>query len=132
MNAFAVHHKLCTVSNLVLVSPEGRPHPDGAQLPINQAGYLIHSSIHKARPEAQAIAHCHSPNGKAWSVFGKPVDMLVQDSCLFHDNLAVYKSFGGIVLAADEGAHIAAAMGPKHKTAILQVRLPSSISLTRY
>jgi hypothetical protein len=77
----------------------------------------------------------------------QPIDMLVQDSCLFHDNLSVYKSFGGasflrsrtllslilsftgIVLAADEGANIAAAMGPKHKCAILQVRLRSLSSL---
>lgn len=56
--------------------------------------------------------------------------MLVQDSCFFHDNLAVYKSFGGIVLAADEGANIAAAMGSKKKTAILQVRRGCVFSLS--
>ncbi|GAA5856398.1 hypothetical protein JCM8547_008726 [Rhodosporidiobolus lusitaniae] len=120
MNSFAMHYSLCSVSNLILVTPEGRPHPDGAQMPINQAGYLIHSAIHNARPEINAIAHCHSMNGKAWSVFGKPIDQLVQDSAFFYDNLAVYPKFGGIVLAADEGANIAKAMGPKNKTAILQ------------
>ena len=105
----------------MLVTPEGHVHPTiGAQLPINAAGFYIHSAIHKARPEIQAIGHCHSVHGKAWSAFGRPVDITNQDSCMFYDNLAVYKSFGGIVLAAEEGARIAAAMGPKNRCAILQ------------
>ncbi|GAA6005353.1 hypothetical protein JCM10207_002948 [Rhodosporidiobolus poonsookiae] len=120
MNPFAVHYSCITVSKLVLVTPDGYVHPDGAQLPINTAGFHIHSAIHEERPEVQAIAHCHSLHGKAWSVFGRPIDMLVQDSCFFYDNLAVYKSFGGIVLAQEEGTNIAKAMGKKHKTAILQ------------
>jgi len=59
---------------------------------------------------------------KAWSVFGKPVEITVQDSCAFHDNHMVYENFGGIVLTLkEEGENIAAAlMGPKWKTCILQ------------
>ncbi|GAA5830632.1 hypothetical protein JCM11251_002540 [Rhodosporidiobolus azoricus] len=120
MNPFAVHFSQITVSNLCLVTPEGYVHPDGAQLPINTAGFHIHSAIHEQRPEVNAIAHCHSLAGKAWSVFGRPIDCLVQDSCFFYDNLAVYKSFGGIVLAQEEGTNIAKALGPKNMTAILQ------------
>lgn len=33
----------------------------------------IHSSIHSARPDVQAICHSHSPYGKAWSTLGLPV-----------------------------------------------------------
>ncbi|GAA5894953.1 uncharacterized protein JCM6883_002269 [Sporobolomyces salmoneus] len=120
MNPFGRHFGLITVSDLVLVSPEGYPVEGGAQLPINTAGFHIHSAIHKARPDVKAAAHCHSINGKAWSVFGKPIDLLTQDSCIFHDNLAVYSNFGGIVLAQEEGENIAAALGPKHRAAILQ------------
>ncbi|BGP13120.1 hypothetical protein JCM10213_000877 [Rhodosporidiobolus nylandii] len=120
MNPFAVHFSSITVSKLCLVTPDGFVSPEGAQLPINTAGFHIHSAIHKERPEINAIAHCHSLHGKAWSVFGKPIDILVQDSCYFYDNLAVYKSFGGIVLAQEEGENIAKALGPKNMTAILQ------------
>lgn len=96
------------------------------------AGFYIHSAIHHARPEIEAAGHCHSLHGKAWSTFGKPVDITTQDSCLFYDNLAVYHNFGGIVslclshfadiqvLAAQEGENIAAALGPKNKCCILQ------------
>merc|ERR1711939_703913 len=38
MNAIGVHFSAVTTSNLVLVSPDGFVHPDGAQLPINEAG----------------------------------------------------------------------------------------------
>lgn len=121
MNPFQKHFKLMKKSDLVLVTPEGYVHPTlGAQKPINAAGFYIHSSIHKARPEIEAIGHCHSTFGKAWSAFGRPVDITNQDSCIFYDNQAVYKSFGGVVLAAEEGANIAAALGPKARCAILQ------------
>lgn len=120
MNPIAVHFSSITVSKLVLVTPEGYVHPDGAQLPINTAGFHIHTAIHDARPEIQAAAHCHSLHGKAWSVFGKPIDIMTQDACLFYDNCAVYKNFGGIVLAPEEGKNIAEALGPKSKACILQ------------
>jgi ribulose-5-phosphate 4-epimerase/fuculose-1-phosphate aldolase len=61
------------------------------------AGFYIHSAIHHARPEVEAAGHCHSLHGKAWSAFGRPVDITTQDSCLFYDNQAVYHNFGGIV-----------------------------------
>lgn len=98
---------LCSPSPLYSNSPQA-------------AGFYIHSAIHKARPEIQAIGHCHSTYGKAWSAFGLPVQITNQDSCMFWNNQAVYKSFGGIVLAAEEGGRIAAALGPKNKCAILQ------------
>lgn len=45
--------------------------------------------------------------------------MITQDVCTFHDHLAVYNDYGGIVFISDEGERIAAALGPKNKAAIL-------------
>ncbi|KAK4689326.1 hypothetical protein P7C73_g787, partial [Tremellales sp. Uapishka_1] len=120
MNPFGVHFAAMKVSDLVLVTPDGYVSPIGNQRPINMAGFYIHSAIHHARPEVEAAAHCHSLHGKAWSSFGRPVEITTQDSCLFFENQAVYENFGGIVLAAEEGENIAAAMGPKNKCCILQ------------
>ncbi|KAI5474761.1 arad-like aldolase/epimerase [Pseudohyphozyma bogoriensis] len=122
MNPIAVHFSQVKVSNLVLVGPGGYVSKEGggAQLAINTAGYFIHTAIHRARPEVKAAGHCHSLYGRAWSVFGKPVDILTQDSCLFHGNQGVYSNFGGIVLAKEEGENIAKAMGSEYKTCILQ------------
>lgn len=39
---------------------------------------------------------------------------------MFYNDLAVYAGFGGVVFAEEEGAHIAAALGPTKKNIILQ------------
>lgn len=45
--------------------------------------------------------------------------MLNQDICNFHNALAVYSNYGGIVFGEDEGVNIAKAMGKTAKGAIL-------------
>ena len=60
--------------------------------PANAAGFLIHSAVHKARPDAVAACHTHSPYGKAWSSFCRPLEMLNQDVTYFYgDAQAVYE-----------------------------------------
>lgn len=78
MNPFAKHFSTIKASDLVLVDHEGFVTEGGAQLPINEAGFMIHSEIHKARPDVIAAAHTHSVYGKTWSAFGKPIEMLTQ------------------------------------------------------
>lgn len=55
--------------------------------------------------------HAHSVYGKAWSVFGKELEMITQDSIRFYKSHGVYKQFGGVVLASEEGERIADALG---------------------
>lgn len=92
----------------------------GADKAINAAGFMIHSAIHAARPDLHVVCHAHSPFARAWSTFGRPIDMLNQDSCMFYNDLSVYPSFGGVVFAAEEGKRIALAMGSKNKNMLLQ------------
>lgn len=92
----------------------------GNRAAVNAAGFQIHSAVHSARPDVHAACHAHSKYGKAWSAFGKPVDMLNQDSCIFWNDHSVYSSFGGVVLEANEGVRIAEALGPRNRSVILQ------------
>jgi ribulose-5-phosphate 4-epimerase/fuculose-1-phosphate aldolase len=39
---------------------------------------------------------------------------------MFHDDLSVYPTFGGVVFAKEEGQRIADTLGPKHKNLIMQ------------
>ncbi|KAI1613143.1 class II aldolase and Adducin domain-containing protein [Exophiala viscosa] len=119
INPYGVHFGMLKVSDMVRVDEEGNRVGGGDQ-PVNTAGFIIHSQIHKARPDINAACHMHSPYGRAWSTFGKPIEMLNQDSCMFYNDLAVYAGFGGVVFAKEEGAHIAAALGPTKKNIILQ------------
>jgi ribulose-5-phosphate 4-epimerase/fuculose-1-phosphate aldolase len=97
------------VSSLILVNEAGEV-VEGNE-PINAAAFAIHSAIHKARPDVHAACHAHSTYGKAWSAFGRELDMMTQDSLRFYKNHGVYKQFGGVVLQEEEGERIAEALG---------------------
>ena len=55
--------------------------------------------------------HAHSVYGKAFSVFGRELDMMTQDSLRFYKSHSVYTQFGGIVLDREEGKRIVKALG---------------------
>ena len=71
MNPFAKHFSMIKASDLVLLDSEGYVAEGGAQLPINEAGFMIHSEIHKARPDVVAAAHTHGVYGKSTTGFNR-------------------------------------------------------------
>ncbi|KAJ9295098.1 hypothetical protein DTO271G3_6268 [Paecilomyces variotii] len=117
LNPLSQHFATISVSDLILVNEDGQV-VIGDE-PINAAAFAIHSEIHKARPDVHAACHAHSVAGKAYSVFGKPLDMMTQDALRFYKSHAVYDNFGGVVLDREEGKRIAKALG-NGKAAILQ------------
>jgi ribulose-5-phosphate 4-epimerase/fuculose-1-phosphate aldolase len=118
-NPLGVHFGLLKASDMILVNMDGEVIGGNRTRPPNAAGFLIHAAVHKARPDVHAVCHAHTVYGKAWSCFGKPLEMLTQDSCKFYNAHSVYNSYGGVVLAAEEGDRIAAALG-NGKGAILR------------
>lgn len=66
-----------TVSDLVLVTDQGEAVEPTTKL-INTAGFMIHSALHLARPDVHVAIHLHSPYGRAWSIFGRPIEILTQ------------------------------------------------------
>lgn len=117
LNPLSMHFSQISVSDLILVNEDGDV-VEGDQ-PINAAAFAIHSEIHKARPDVHAACHAHSVHGKAFSVFGRELDMMTQDSLRFYKSHAVYDNFGGVVLDREEGIRIANALG-NGKAVILQ------------
>jgi len=117
LNPLSQHFSQICVSDLILVNEKGDV-VEGDE-PINAAAFAIHSEIHKARPDVHAACHAHSVYGKAFSVFGRELDMITQDSLRFYKSHAVYNDFGGIVLDREEGIQIAKALG-NGKACILQ------------
>lgn len=115
----AVHFGLLTAKDMVQVNEDGQV-IGGNKVAINTAGFSIHSAIHKARPDVHAACHTHSPAGKAWSTFGRPLDIINQDACTFLHNQAVYESFGGVALKGEEGQRISNSLGSDKSVAILQ------------
>lgn len=121
VNPFGKAFSLMTVSDLLLISPEGKIVAGGKpdRQFYNEAAFAIHHAVHTARPDVEAACHSHSVYGRAFSTLGKTIDMTTQDACTFYNDLALYDNFGGIVLAAEEGANVAKALGQK-KAVILQ------------
>lgn len=119
VNPFGVAWPLLKASDLIRVNKDGKVVDGGPVRLLNTAAYMIHHAVHTARPEINCVAHSHSIYGRAFCALGRPLDTITQDSCAFHNDHALYASFRGIVLAADEGATIAKALGQK-KAALLQ------------
>jgi len=119
VNPFGVAWPLMRASDLIRVNAEGEVVDGGPCRLLNTAAYMIHHAVHTARPDVNCVAHSHTIYGRTFCSFGKPLDITTQDSCAFHNDLAVYNSFKGVVLASEEGLDIAKALGGK-KAALLQ------------
>lgn len=119
INPLGKHFGLLKASDMVHVDEHGNILPDGYQLPINAAGFAIHSALHRARPDVDAACHTHSVHGKAFSALGQELAMINQDVCTFYKLHALYDDFGGVALDAKEGEAIAQAVG-SGKGAILR------------
>jgi len=117
VNPLGRHFGQIRVSDLQLVNEHGEI-VEGSQ-PINEAAFIIHAAIHKARPDVVAAAHTHSTYGKAWSTLGRLLDPITQDSCSFYGDHGLYGEFHGVVLEAEEGQRIVQALGDR-KAVILQ------------
>ncbi|KAJ5212389.1 Decarboxylase NovR [Penicillium cinerascens] len=119
VNPFGRAFSLITKSDLIQVDHHGKVIDGGPNRMLNAAAFMIHSAIHDARPDVICAAHSHSLHGRAFCSLGRPLDIITQDSCAFHNDHVVYKQFNGVVLAEEEGKHIAEALGNK-KAALLQ------------
>jgi len=109
VNPFGVPFAHITVSDLVLVNSEGQVVEGGHH--VNQAAFTVHSQVHAARPDVVAVAHCHSVHGRALSALGEPLEPITQESCAFYEDHALYDSYSGVAVDAEEGRRIARVLG---------------------
>lgn len=120
-NPLAKHFATLKASDMILLDYDGKVVGGNTSRPANGAGFLIHSALHKARPDVHAACHCHGKAGKAWSTFSRRLEMINQDVTYFYgDAQAVYEEFGGVVFEEEEGKRLAAALGPRGKGMILR------------
>jgi len=118
VNPFGVSFRHIRASDLLLVNHQGEVVIGSHSL--NRAAFVLHSAIHRARPDVIAAAHAHSVNGKAFSSLGIPLAPITQDACAFHEDHTVIAEHGGaVVFEVDAGKEFASKF-PTGKAAIHQ------------
>jgi len=119
INPYGLMFDEITASTLVKVDLDGNIVDDPLGMGINEAGYVIHSCMHRARPEVNCVIHTHTRAGVAVSAMKcglLPISqhaMMVQQEVTYHD-------YEGIALYKEEQARMAADLGKSSRAMILR------------
>ncbi len=105
-----MYEEICA-SNLVKIDLDGN-NVDGAHTRVNQAGFVIHSAVHGARPDVQCVIHTHTAAGMAVSMLKCGLQPLSQHAQFFYGAVA-YHGYEGIALDTDERTRLVADLGDK-------------------
>lgn len=111
INPYNLMFEEITASCLVKIDVEGRA-VDPTPHMVNPAGFTIHSAIHMARDDAQAVIHLHTPHGQAVSAMRDGLLPYTQTAMIAHHDIAFHE-YEGIAtdlaererLVADLGGH---------------------------
>ncbi len=79
-----------------VVGEEGKytpGNPIGDRGKFNRAGFIIHSGVYKARPDANCVMHTHTRAGAGVSLIEKGLRPISQDAMHVYDDLA-YHTYG--------------------------------------
>jgi len=134
INPFGLNYDEVTARNLVKVDTKGKV-LDGSTYPINLAGFIIHSAIHSARPDAHCIVHTHTTAGCA--VAGKEEGLRPDNfySAMLHGCIA-YHDFEGITTDAGEQPRLVKSLGDKnvlilrnHGLLVIGAHVPEALNL---
>ncbi|TXS52740.1 class II aldolase/adducin family protein [Streptomyces sp. t39] len=117
INPYGLLFEEITASSLVRIDLDGRPvGPTPYQ--VNPAGFVIHSAIHAARPDAHCVLHTHTRAGCAVAAQQGGLLPLNQMSMEFHNRVG-YHDYEGVALNLDEQARLVAGIGT-HPALILR------------
>jgi ribulose-5-phosphate 4-epimerase/fuculose-1-phosphate aldolase len=98
-----------TPESLVTIDHEGQL-ARGVQAPLNTAGIVIHTAIHKARPDAACVIHTHTDAGVAVSSLADGLMPLNQTALWFYNQLA-YHDYEGIAFDWSEQERLVRDLG---------------------
>lgn len=98
VNPYGLLFEEITASSLVVVDAEGEPLQE-TSWPVNPAGFVIHSAVHRARDDARCVMHTHTLAGMAVAAQSGGLLPLNQMSIEFVDRVAIHGYEG---IAADD------------------------------
>ena len=111
LNPYNLMFEEVTASSLVKVDMSGMP-VEPTPFITNPAGFTIHSALHMARADAQAVMHLHTPHGQAVSAHAEGLLPLTQTAMLIREDVA-YHDYEGVAVDLDERERLVADIGDK-------------------
>lgn len=119
INPFGMRYDEIRASDLIRIDIDGNQQDD-SEWPVNVAGYLIHSAIHKARPrDLHCVLHTHEAVSQSLCALNSPAIPVTQEGCQFFERVG-YHDFEGIVLDDGEQQRIVCALGERNHTLVLK------------
>ena len=118
INPYGLRFDEVTASSLVKIDADGNPVGSNAYC-ANKAGFIIHSAIHMARPDAQCVWHMHTLAGMAISAQEEgllPTHMYAHN---FWNRLS-YHEFEGPSMRLDERTRLVQSLGEQNQALILR------------
>lgn len=105
------HWSQVTASNLALMDGEGNLLE--GERPAIRAGWIIHRPVHRALPHATCVIHVHSPYITAMSIRNdvRLETRSSQQAAQFHNDVAYFETYDGVLEAEEEGERMVEAMG---------------------
>jgi len=119
INPYGMMFDEITASNLVKIDLDGKIKDDPLGIGVNEAGFIIHSCMHAARPEINCVIHTHTRAAVAVAAMKcglLPISqhaMMMQQSVTYHD-------YEGVALYEAEKERMAANLGKTSKAMILR------------
>ena len=109
INPYGLMFDEITASSLVKVDDKCNK-VIASSFPVNPAGFVIHSAVHEARPDAICVLHTHTRAGVAVSAQAGGVLPISQQSTFVLGSLA-YHGYEGVAFRDDEKPRLQADLG---------------------
>jgi ribulose-5-phosphate 4-epimerase/fuculose-1-phosphate aldolase len=119
INPYGLMFDEITASSLVKIDWNGKVLDDPLGMGVNEAGFVIHSCVHKARPEVSCVIHTHTRAGVAVSAMKCGLLPISQHAMMIQADVA-YHDYEGIALYLDEQERMARDLGKTAKAMILR------------
>ena len=111
LNPYQLMFEEVTASSLIKVDVHGNP-VEPTPFITNPAGFTIHSAIHMAREDAQAVMHLPTPAGQAVAAHSEGLLPQTQTAMLVRGDLA-FHDYEGVAVDLDERERLVANLGDK-------------------
>jgi ribulose-5-phosphate 4-epimerase/fuculose-1-phosphate aldolase len=111
LNPYQLMFEEVTASSLVKVDASGAP-VNPTPFITNPAGFVIHSAIHMAREDAQAVMHLHTPAGQAVAAHAEGLLPLTQTAMLIRGELG-FHDYEGVAVDLRERERLVANLGDR-------------------